>query len=153
MFRFQQAFFNRSRNIPPMRQVLFYIVAMTSAALTLAACGLADNHAYMPSFLRVKENGPLPPEPQPDIKRMVRENLNVVFVSTSNPRAVQVSPPHPNLRGPGWTACVRAELTNAVGKPLGTETYNISIEGGAILDRQRAAVDENCMFETYESIQ
>lgn len=136
-----------------MRRVLFHIAAMTSTALTLAACGLADSHAYMPSFLRVKENKPLPPEPQPDIKQMVRDNLNAVFVSTSNPRAVQVSPPHPNLRGPGWTACVRAELTNAVGKPLGTETYLISVEGGVILDRQRAAVGENCMFEPYESIQ
>jgi hypothetical protein len=129
------------------------MAAMTSAALTLGACGLADSHAYVPSLLRVKENEPLSPEPQPDVKRMVRENLNAVFVSTSNPRAVQVSPPHPNLRGPGWTACVRAELTNAVGKPLGTETYHISIEDGAILDRERAAVDENCMSEHYEPIQ
>jgi len=73
MSRFQQAFFNRLRYIFPMRQMLFHIAAMTSTVLTLAACGLADSHAYLPSFLRVKENEPLPPEPRPDIKRMVRE--------------------------------------------------------------------------------
>ena len=101
-----------------MGRVLFHILAIMSPALTLAACGLADSHAYVPSFLRVKENQPLPSEPQPDAKRLVSENLNAVFVSTSNPRAVKVSPPHPNLRSPGWTACVRAELTNAVGKLL-----------------------------------
>jgi hypothetical protein len=128
------------------------MAAMAGTALTLTACGLADSQAYLPAALRVKESGPLPPEPQPDIKRTVRENLNAIFVSTSNPRAVQVSPPHPNLHGPGWTACVRAELTNAVGKPLGMETYRIYIENGVILDRQRAAREENCMSELYESI-
>ena len=86
-------------------------------------------------------------------ERMVLENLNSVFVASSNPRAVQVSPPHPNLRGPGWTACVRAELTNAVGKPLGTETYRISIESGVIIDRQRVPTDDNCVSETFEPIQ
>ena len=119
----------------------------------LTACGFADSHAYLPAFLRVKENEPLPPEPQPDVKQMVRENLNSVFLASSNPRAVQVSPPHPNLRGLGWVACVRAELTNAVGKPLGTEIYRISIESGVILDRQRVSTEDNCVSETFQSIQ
>jgi len=35
---------------------------------------------------------------------------------------------------------VRADLTNAMGKPLGTETYRITITGGVILDRQRFVV-------------
>jgi hypothetical protein len=136
-----------------MRQVLLHVAVIGGAALMLTACGFADSHAYLPAFLRVKENEPLPPEPQPDVKRMVRENLNSVFVASSNPRAVQVSPPHPNLRAPGWVACVRAELTNAVGKPLGTETYRISIESGVILDRQRVATDDTCVSEIFESIQ
>jgi hypothetical protein len=136
-----------------MRQVLLHVAVIGGAALMLTACGFADSHAYLPAFLRVKENEPLPPEPQPDVKRMVRENLNSVFVANSNPRGVQVSPPHPNLRGPGWLACVRAELTNAVGKPLGAETYRISIESGVIFDRQRVAADDNCVSETFESIQ
>jgi hypothetical protein len=136
-----------------MRLVLLHVAVIGGGALMLTACGLADSHAYVPAFLRVKENGPPPPEPQPDVKQMVRENLDSVFVASSNPRAVQVSPPHPNLRGPGWIACVRAELTNAVGKPLGTETYRISIESGVILDRQRVATDDNCVSETFESIQ
>jgi hypothetical protein len=76
-----------------------------------------------------------------------------VFVASSNPHAVQVSPAHPNLRGRGWVACVRAELTNAVGKPLGGEIYRISIENGLILDRQRVTTDENCVSETFEPIQ
>ena len=63
------------------------------------------------AFLRVKENGPPPPEPQPDVKQMVRENLDSVFVASSNPRAVQVSPPHPEISaGQGWIACVPGRI-------------------------------------------
>jgi hypothetical protein len=136
-----------------MWRALFHIAFIGGAALMLAACGLADSHASLPGFLRVKESGPTPETPPPDVKRMVRENLNSVFVSTSNPRTVQVSPPHPNLRGRGWNACVRAELTNAVGKPLGTETYRIIIDDGVIFDRQRAEAEDNCVSESYEPIQ
>jgi hypothetical protein len=83
---------------------------------------------------------------------MVRENLNSVFTSTSNPRAVQVSAPLHNPRGLDWDACVRAELTNAVGKPLGVETYRITINGGVIIDRRRIEADDTCKFESYEPI-
>jgi hypothetical protein len=84
---------------------------------------------------------------------MVRENLNSVFVATSYPHAVRVSPPLHDPRGPGWNACVRAELTNAVGKPLGTETYRITIAEGMIVDRRRAEPDDNCVSESYEPIE
>jgi hypothetical protein len=118
----------------------------------LAACGLADSHASLPGFLRAKESEVATPETPPDVKQLVRENLNSVFVSTSNPRAVRVSPPRPNLRGLGWNACVRAELTNAVGKPLGAGIYRISIADGAIFAR-RVEADDNCACENYEPIQ
>ena len=55
-------------------------------------------------------------------------------------------------RGAGWTACVRAELTSVMGKPLGAETYRITISGGMIIDRRRAEPDDNCASETYEPI-
>ena len=47
---------------------------------------------------------------------------------------------------------MRADLTNAMGKPLGTETYRINITGGVILDRQRIDVNDNCVSETYQPI-
>jgi hypothetical protein len=47
---------------------------------------------------------------------------------------------------------VRAELTNAMGKPLGTETYRITISGGVVLDRQRIDANDNCVTETYQPI-
>ena len=54
--------------------------------------------------------------------------------------------------GSGWTACVRAELTSATGRPLGTETYRITISGGVIVDRQRVEADDNCASESYQPI-
>ena len=129
----------------------FHIAFIAGAALMLAACGFADSHAYLPSFMRAKESEPPPPEPPPDVKQMVRDNLNSVFISTSNPRQVWVSPPHHDPREPAWNACVRAELTNAVGK-RGTETYRITIAGGTIVDRRRVEADDNCVSESYEPI-
>jgi hypothetical protein len=132
---------------------VFNIVFIGGAALMLAACGLADSHASWPEILRTKGAEPLPPEEVPDVKRLVRENLNSVFVPSSNPRGVQVSPPIHNARGLGWNACVRAALTNTLGKPMGVETYQIIIASGVIVDRQRIEGEVGCALESYEPIQ
>ena len=65
---------------------------------------------------------------------------------------MQVSPARHDLRGAGWTACVRAELTSATGKPLGVETYRINISDGTIYDRQRVEPEDACLVETFEPI-
>jgi hypothetical protein len=72
-----------------------------------------------------------------------------VFVAASNPQKVRVSPPLHEAGGPGWTACVTAELTSVMGRPLGSETYRITINDGAITDRRR---DDNCASESLEPI-
>ncbi len=127
---------------------------MASTALTLAGCGLADSRTPLPvpDFLRVKPADPPPPEQPPDVRRMVREKLDSVFVAQSNPQKVQVSEPHHELRGLGWSACVKAELTSATGKPLGEEIYLISINGGVIIDRRRALPKDTCDAEAYQPI-
>jgi hypothetical protein len=135
-----------------MRPGIVYIALMTGGALALAGCGIADSHAPVPEFMRVKTMEPQPPEPPPDVTQLVRANLNSVFVATSYPHDVRVSPVHRDLRSSGWTACVRADLTNTMGKPLGTETYRITIIGGVILDRQRIDANDNCVSETYQPI-
>ena len=135
-----------------MRQGFVHIAFIAGAALMLASCSFADSHAYLPGFMRIKAADPPPPEPMPNVKQMVRANLNSVFVANSYPHEVRVSPAHRDLRGSGWTACVRADLTNAMGKPLGTETYRINITGGVILDRQRIDANDNCVSESYQPI-
>ena len=126
---------------------------VAAIALALSACGFADSRSPVPEFMRAKESEPPPLEPPPDVKQMVRERLDSLFTAASNPGQVEVSPPHRDLRGQGWTACVRAlQLTSANGKPLGGQTYRITISGGEIIDRRRVEADDNCESETYEPI-
>ena len=90
------------------------MASMTTMAVALAGCGFADSHAVLPDFMRTKVSE-APLQPVPDVKQLVREHLDSVFTAASAPRDVQVSPARHDLRGPGWTACVRAELTSATG--------------------------------------
>src|SRR5690348_10616152 len=117
-----------------MRGRFFHIALPLSMALVLAGCGFADIRSPVPEFMRKQEADPPPLEPPPDVRRLVRDNLDAVFVANSNPRDVQVSPPHHEARGTGWTACVRAEVVSAVGKPIGTQTWRITIGAGQIVD-------------------
>ncbi|AMA59137.1 hypothetical protein [Bradyrhizobium sp. CCGE-LA001] len=126
--------------------------ALFAGALALGGCGFADSRAPVPEFMRMKEAEQPPPEPVPDVKRVVREQIDVVFLSTSYPREVHVAPPHREVRGAGWTACVRAQLTSATGTPLGAQTYIVTIMGGKVVDRRRAEGDDICGTETYEPI-
>ncbi len=134
-----------------MMRGIIHTALIACASLMLAGCGIADSRSPLPEFLRTKDSPP-PPEAPPDVKQLVRERLDSVFVSQSNPQQVQVSPPRHDLRGLGWTACVKAELTNAVGKPLGVETYRITINNGVILDRSRAEAEDTCATESYQPI-
>ena len=127
-------------------------VALIAGALALGACGFADSRAPVPEFMRLKEAEQAPPEPPPDVKRVVRDQIDVVFINTSYPREVHVAPPHHEVRGQGWTACVRAQLTSATGSALGPQTYIVTIASGKVIDRRRAEADDICGSEVYEPI-
>jgi hypothetical protein len=130
-----------------------HIAATTIAALALTGCGFADSRSpVVPEFMRAKAPDPPPLETPPDVKRLVAEKLDSVFTSASHPTHVQVSAPLHDLRGRGWTACVRAELTSVMGKPLGMQTYRITITEGVIADRQHVDADDTCLTESYEPI-
>jgi hypothetical protein len=131
---------------------MVHIMFALAAALGLAACGFADIRSPVPDFMRARAADPPPPEPPPDVRRLVREGLDSVFVASSYPQHVQVSPPHQDPRGPGWTACVRAEINGATGHPMGMQTYRLFINGGAIVDRRRVEGEDTCETESYEPI-
>jgi uncharacterized lipoprotein len=129
-----------------------HITVMAIAALALAGCGMADSRSPVPEFMRNKAPEPAPLEAPPDVKRLVAEKLEAVFTAGAHPAHVRISPPRHDLRGPGWTACVKAELTSVMGKPLGTQTYRVTITEGMIADRQRVEAEDTCEFESYEPI-
>jgi hypothetical protein len=135
-----------------MRRIVVHAALIAGAALLLAGCAIADSRSPVPEFMRGKAVDPPPPEPPPDVRQLVRKNLDSVFVAASSPRQVRVSPPHHEPNGSGWTACVRAELTSATGRPLGAQTYRITISGGVIVDRLRVEAEDNCASESYEPI-
>ena len=39
-----------------------------------------------------------------------------------------------------------------MGKPLGSQTYRLTIGGNVILDRRRVEDDDNCSSESYEPL-
>jgi hypothetical protein len=127
-------------------------VAMAGAALALAGCGAADSRAKLPDFMLAKAPEPRQLDPEPNVKQLVRDKLDAVFTAASHPRHVRVSPPRRQPNGPGWTACIKAELTSVTGRSLGTQTYLATISGGLILDRRRVEAEDNCGSETYEGI-
>jgi len=129
-----------------------HIVLPAGLALALGGCGFADVRSPVPEFMRAKEAEPPPPEMPPDVRRLVHDQLDSMFAANSYPHDVKVSPPRHELRGIGWTACVRAEVNSATGKPIGPQTWRISISGGTIIDRRRVDVDDNCETESYEPI-
>jgi hypothetical protein len=135
-----------------MRRIILRVTLTAGGALALAGCGLADSRSPVPEFMRSKAVEPAPSEPPPDVKQLVGQKLESVFVASSYPRHVRVSAPHHELEGLGWTACVKAELTSATGKPLGTQTYRITISDGAVIDRRRVEAEDTCTAETFEPI-
>jgi hypothetical protein len=128
------------------------MVLIAGAALPLSACGFADMRSPLPEFMRAKAPDPAPLEPPPDLKRLLRENLEQVFTAASQPSRVRVSTPRREPVGQGWIACVKAELSSIMGKPLGTGTYRLTISGNTIIDRRSVEEDDNCSSETYEPI-
>jgi len=129
-------------------------LAWIGCALMLAACGWADSRSPLPvpDFMRAKSAQAPALESEPDARSMVRDKLDSVFTAQANPQHVQVSEARHELRGLGWNACVKAELTSASGKPLGLETYRIVIENGVIIDRRRALPEDGCDMQTYQPI-
>ncbi len=131
---------------------IVHIILVVGGALWLSGCGFADVRSPVPEFMRAKAPEPAPLEAPPDVKRMLSEKLDSVFTTASRPEHVRVSEPRHNLRGPGWTAFVKAEPGSVIGKPLGTQTYRITIADGAISDRRQVEAEDTCLSETYEPI-
>ena len=126
------------------------VLSIAWLCAVLTGC-TTDAHSVFPAFMRARAPE-LPPEQPPAVGAIVREQLDSIFVTGSSPHNVQVSPPHRDPRVLEWTACVKAEVTSANGRPMGSQTYRIEIVGGKVTDRRLSDNEDNCSSESYEPI-
>jgi hypothetical protein len=79
---------------------------LACATALLAGCGGVDQYAtFVPKILRQPSTEPPAPEPEPDVKELVRVGADMLF--TAHPTAVAVSRPH-RIEGRGFSACVKS---------------------------------------------
>jgi len=121
------------------------------SALLVTGCA-ADSHSSLPPYMRVKETAPPAQESTPDVPFLVRKNLDMLFVASTQPRDLEVSSAQRMAAGDGWTACVRGEITPATGRALRRQTYRLTIRQNEIIDRRRATAGDACLTESYKRV-
>src|SRR5688572_5036993 len=115
--------------------IVVHIVCLIGGVLMLAGCGFADVRSLVPEFMRAKVSESVVSVSLFDVKRIVCDRFETIFIVASQPVRVRVSMPLCEPVGAGWTACVRAEISSVTGKPL-TQTYRLTIASDMIVDRR-----------------
>jgi hypothetical protein len=123
-------------------------LAVCATAMLLAACGIADKNSVMPEVLRQPQEKPVPPDPEPDVKEVVRTNT----LFTTQPSSVSVSRPR-RLAAHRFGVCVKAVAPSPIDEEMRAVTLFVSIEHGKMIDRHRATRDDHCDAETYEKVE
>jgi hypothetical protein len=121
-------------------------------AQILAGCGMVDSLSSSPESRRATIQDSQPLDPQPDVRRLVHDKPDSLFLQGSHPTHIRISTPRREPSGPGWTVCVKADLMSVMGQPLGTQTYLTTIENNVIFDRRRSGAEDNCETETYQPL-
>jgi hypothetical protein len=124
---------------------------LACAIVLLAGCGLADQYAtFMPKILRQPSTELPAPDPEPDVKEMIRVNGDTLF--TARPSAVAVSRPR-RIAGGGFSACVKAMVIGPMNPEPQPVTLLVTIEHGKFADRHRATSQDGCATEAYEKVE
>jgi len=122
---------------------------LIACAMTLlTGCGLLDQH--MPDVFRQRSAEPRQPEPEPDVKELVRVGADTLFVN--HPSAVAVSRPR-RIADRGFSVCVKAIVGGKLNGDPQPVTLFVIIEHGKLSDRHRATSYDGCATETYEEVQ
>src|SRR5262245_24887389 len=127
------------------------ISVIACATALLAGCEMADQYAtFLPKSLRQPSTEPPAPEPEPDVKAMVRAGADTLF--TAHPNAVAVSRPTP-VAGRGFSDCVNAMVVGTKNPEPQPITLLVTIDYGKFADRHRATSQDGCASETYEKVE
>jgi len=133
--------------MPAMKIAMSVLVCATGL---LAGCEMADQYAtFVPKILRQPSTEPPAPEPEPDVKELVRAGAATLF--TAHPTAVAVSRPH-RMAGRGFSACVKAMVVGPMNPDPQPITLLVTIDHGKFTDRHRATSQDGCATESYEKV-
>jgi hypothetical protein len=132
-----------------MRGALIYFAAFGILTM-LAGCAVDSGATYFPESMRVKAPKPATAEPPPDVKALLQSNLSVVFLPQAAPTNISFSAPKPSFTE--WTTCVKAFVNGATGRPIGSQTFLVSIDHGQISRRERVDTGHWCATEHYEPL-
>jgi hypothetical protein len=129
------------------------LIIIFGLASPLLACGAVDSQlSYVPAVFRQPSPKLVEIEQRPNAHLLVRNNIPTIFMAAAMPSNVSVSLPVRAQNG-GWTICLRAATNGVTGKPLGLQTYLVSIDHDQIGQRERLdGADLRCAKETYEPI-
>jgi hypothetical protein len=119
--------------------------------ITLAGCGTVDAGAtFFPAALRAKAPTPPAPDSAPDVRAVLQGQLSAVFMAAAAPTNVSFSPPKPSFAE--WMTCVKASVSGATGRAIGTQTYLVNIDHGQISRRERVDAGHWCANEHYQPL-
>ena len=125
--------------------------AMLACAAALAGCDLAEQvGSFLPKISRQPDVSPPPPEPELDVKELIRANADTLF--TAAPTALAVARPQ-RITGRGFSVCVNAVVAGALNTQPQPITLIVIIERGKLADRRRATPEDGCAGQTYEKVE
>jgi len=129
----------------------FAVMLVACAMAALSGCDVADQVAsFMPKGFRQPVREPPPPEPEPDVKELIRANADTLF--TARPGTLSVARPK-RITGRGFSACVKAVVAGPMNSQPQPITLVVIIEHGKVTDRRRATSQDGCEGESYERIE
>lgn len=115
----------------------------------LSGCGLADQNAFAPAFLRQAPSPTLAQEPYPDVLALARAQGRALFVS--RPDRIEVSTPLFNSFDQVYAVCVRAPVVNLSGASSIITLY-VTISRSSFFVRRRAEPGDQCDGLEFEPV-
>jgi hypothetical protein len=129
----------------------FAVMLAACAMAALLGCDYADKFAsFMPKGFRQPAPEAPPPEPEPDVKELIRANADTLF--TAPPGTLAVARPK-RITGRGFSTCVKAVVAGPMNSQPQPITLVVIIEHGKLTDRRRATSQDGCEGETYERVE
>ena len=108
-------------------------------AVTLGGCSASELVQNLPA-------APAPDLSQPNHRRIVADNIRVVFPKETPSGELQISGIRliDHLKGPAWLTCVKIETRET------PQFFAIFIQGDKIIDSRVALMIDQCYKDTYE---